>query len=293
MTGLALLLVLLAAVLHAVWNLAAKRAGGGLPFIFVAGLVINTLYVPVVLLYLLARTPALSWSMAPTILVSAALKTGYAIFLQRSYRTGDFSLVYPLARGTGPLLALVAAVLFLGERPSWPGVGGALLMVLSIFLLTGGERLWHRGVARAPGAAVAPAIRNGLITGAFIASYTVWDRYGVSKVQIPPILFDAGTALAMTLLLTPFAWRRVPEMRDEWQRHRREVLAMAILSPIGYVLVLTALTFTPVSYVAPAREISILIGAWLGARVLREQESPRRLWAAAGMVTGLMILALA
>lgn len=291
MTALAVFLVLLAAVLHAVWNLAAKRAGGGMPFIFLAGLLINALYVPVLVVYFWGWQPQLSWTMLPPILVSTGLKTGYAIYLQRSYRTGDFSLVYPLARGTGPLLATLAAIVLLGERPTWVGAAGGLLIVTSIFFLTGGERWWQR-TTTAP-AATGAAVRNGLITGAFIASYTVWDRYGVAMRSIPPVVFDAGTAFAMTVLLAPFAWRQRVQVWQEWRTHRLEALAMAVLSPLGYVLVLTAMTFTPVSYVAPAREFSILIATYLGARVLRENEAPRRLWASLGVVAGLVALALA
>jgi drug/metabolite transporter (DMT)-like permease len=295
MTPFAILLVLVAAVLHATWNLAAKRAGSGVPFIFVTGLIINALYVPVLLTYFVWTRPTLSWSMLGPVAVSALLKTGYAIFLQRAYRTGDFSLVYPLARGTGPLLATVGAIVFLGERPSWLGAAGSLLIIGSIFLLTGGERLWQRQPKpkTAPATSVGAGVRNGLITGAFIAAYTVWDRYGVAGRGIPPVLFDAGTALMMTLLVAPFAWPRLAEVRNEWRTHRREAFTMAVLSPIGYVLVLTAMTFTPVSYVAPAREFSILIGAFLGARMFKERDTPRRLWAAAGMVVGLIALALA
>jgi drug/metabolite transporter (DMT)-like permease len=294
MTGFALFLVLVAAVLHAGWNLAAKRAGSGLPFIFLAGLMINVLYVPVLVVYLSWRQPALSWSMLMPIVLSSLLKTGYAISLQRAYRCGDFSLVYPLARGTGPLLATVAAIIWLGERPTWLGAGGGLLIIASIFLLTGGERLLRRGSRRAASTqAVGAAVRYGLITGGFIAAYTVWDRYSVTDRAIPPVLFDAGTAFVMSALLAPFAWRRRREIVQEWHTHRAEAVTMAVLSPLGYVLVLTALTFTPVSYVAPAREFSILIGAFLGARLLHEQESPRRLWAAGGMVLGLFALAMA
>ncbi|HEX2101610.1 MAG TPA: EamA family transporter, partial [Candidatus Synoicihabitans sp.] len=181
MTALALLLVLLAAVIHATWNLAAKRAGGGLPWVFLAGLIINVLYVPVLVIHGLVWQPRLAPAMILPILVSALLKGGYALTLQRAYRSGDFSLIYPLARGTGPLLATVGAVLFLGERPTWLGTTGAVLIIASIFLLTGGERLWQRRRAAdestAPHPPLALAVRFGLLTGVFIASYTVWDRY--------------------------------------------------------------------------------------------------------------------
>ncbi len=287
MTLLALTLVLLSAVLHAVWNLAAKRAGGGLPFVFVTGLVINVLYLPIVIGYVLWRRPALSLTAAGIVGVSAALKTAYSLCLQRGYRTGDFSLIYPLARGTGPLLSVFFAIVLLGERPSAFGVLGALLVVTGIFFLTGGIQLW-----RADRAHLRTGIRYGLLTGVFIAAYTLWDRQGVAIHEIPPVLFDAGTAFAMTVFLAPFALNRWPEVREEWRTHRPEIFTMAILSPIGYVLILTAMTFTPVSYVAPARESSILIGAFLGAKYFKEGQGSRRLGAAACIVAGIVLLAL-
>ena len=119
MTSLALLLVLAAAVLHASWNYCAKRAGGGLPFVWLVGAIICTGYVVVLAIYahvaggLALPAGAIAW-----IAGSGVLKTSYSLFLQRGYRTGDFSLIYPVARGTGPLLSMIAAIVLLGERPS-------------------------------------------------------------------------------------------------------------------------------------------------------------------------------
>src|SRR5947199_10803986 len=118
MTAFALALVLIAAVLHATWNLCAKRAGGGLPFVWLVGIVICSCYVPVLAGYWLWKDPAISWTDVGWIAGSGVLKTGYSLSLQRSYRTGDFSLIYPLARGTGPLLSAFGAVTILGERPT-------------------------------------------------------------------------------------------------------------------------------------------------------------------------------
>jgi drug/metabolite transporter (DMT)-like permease len=287
MTAAALALVLTASVCHAVWNLAAKRAGGGLPFVAATGLVINVLYLPVVLLYILWRPPDLSTSAIGIVVGSAALKAAYSLSLQRAYRSGDFSVVYPLARGTGPLLTMLIAVSLLGERPHPLGIVGGLLVIAGIFFLTGGPALW-----RSDRAHLRTGIGYGLLTGFFISAYTLWDRQGVADGAIPPVLFDAGTAYAMTILLAPFAWKRRAEVVQEWRIHRREILIMAILSPLGYILILTALTFTPVSYVAPAREASILIGSFLGAKYLNEANGPRRLGAAAAIVAGIVLLAL-
>ena len=287
MPVLALTLVLLAAVLHATWNLCAKRAGGGLPFVWVVGVIICAGYVPVVAVYWLNTSPELAAGAGPWILGSGVLKASYAIFLQRGYRSGDFSLIYPLARGTGPLLSTVAAIFLLGERPSVVALGGGLVIIAAIFFLTGGARLWREDRRH-----VSQAIRYGVISGVFIAAYTVWDRQGVARLGVPPLLYDAGTAFTQLLLLTPFAWRRRDEVKAEWRDKKRWVFAVALLSPVAYVLVLTALTLAPISHVAPAREVSIVIGAFFGAKYLRESDARPRLWAAGAMAVGVIALAL-
>ncbi|HEX2854416.1 MAG TPA: DMT family transporter [Opitutaceae bacterium] len=287
MTSLALVLVLLAAVLHATWNLCAKRAGGGLPFVWLVGAVICALYVPVLAVYWWWKHPAIPWGAALWILGSGIWKTAYSLFLQRGYRTGDFSLIYPLARGTGPLLSTIAAVLFLGERPTLVALAGGAVIVAAIFFLTDGTKLFHQDRAH-----LRTAINYGLLSGIFIATYTIWDRHGVAALAIAPLLYDAGTAFTQLALLTPFAVRRWPEVTRHWREDRGYAIAVAVLAPIAYVLVLTALTFTPVSYIAPAREVSIVIGAFLGARYLKETNGRRRVWAAVAVAAGVIALAL-
>ena len=287
MTPFALALVLLAAVLHATWNLCAKRAGGGLPFVWLVGAVICSCYVPVLAIYWARCDPVLPAGAVPWILGSGVLKTSYALLLQRGYRTGDFSLIYPLARGTGPLLSTLAAIAFLGERPSLLALAGGLVIIVAIFFLTDGTRLFHESRAH-----LRHAITYGMISGVFIAAYTVWDRHGVAQLAIPPLLYDAGTAFTQLALLTPFALRRRAEVAAEWRGKKHWAIAIALLSPVAYVLVLTALALAPVSYVATAREVSIVIGAFLGAKLLRESDGRRRGWAAVAMAAGVIALAL-
>jgi drug/metabolite transporter (DMT)-like permease len=288
MTTFALTLVLAAAVLHATWNLCAKRAGGGLPFVWLVGAVICACYVPVLAVYAWRWSPTLPAGAIPWILGSGVLKTSYALFLQRGYRTGDFSLIYPLARGTGPLLSTLAAIAFLGERPSPMAIAGGLVIIVAIFFLTDGTRLLHESRAH-----LRNAITYGVLSGVFIAAYTIWDRHGVAQLGVPPLLYDAGTAFTQLALLTPFAIPRRGEIAAEWRDKKRWAIAVALLSPVAYVLVLTALAVAPVSYVAPAREVSIVIGAFLGAKLLRESDGRRRLWAAVAMAAGVIALALA
>lgn len=287
MTAFALALVLVAAVLHATWNLCAKRAGGGLPFVWVVGVVICALYTPVLIGYWLVYAPVISWLDAAWIAGSGVLKTCYSLCLQRGYRTGDFSLIYPLARGTGPLLSTIGAIALLGERPTPLALAGGAIIVLAVFFLTDGTRLFHdtHGHLRS-------AMRYGLLIGGFIATYTLWDRHGVHARGIPPVIYDGGTAFVVLALVTPSALPRWPEVVRHWREHKRYVFGMALLSPTAYVLVLTAMAFTPVSYIAPAREVSIVIGAFIGARYLKEADGRRRLWAAVAMAAGVIALAL-
>ncbi len=287
MTAFALALVLVAAVLHATWNLCAKRAGGGLPFVWVVTVFICALYVPALAIHARWWPHEISWLDAAWIAGSGVLKTGYSLLLQRGYRSGDFSLIYPLARGTGPLLSTIAAIALLGERPSPLAIAGGAVIVAAVFVLAGGAQLF--GGERAH---LRRAIGYGVASGLFIATYTLWDRHGVHARGIPPLIYDGGTAFTVLALVTPFAIPRRAEVARHWREHKRYIAGMALLSPTAYVLVLTAMTFTPVSYVAPAREVSIVIGAFIGAKFLKEADAPRRIWAAVAMAAGMIALAL-
>ena len=288
MTTAALVLVLLAACLHAVWNLCAKRAGGGLPFVYLVGLMINSLYLPVISVYWWWKHPVLPAGAVWWIAGSGALKACYSLFLQRSYRAGDFSLVYPVA-GAAPARCCPPSPRwrFWASGRSPLALAGGLVIVASIFLLADGARLFRRDRSH-----LRTAVRLGLTSGVFIAAYTIWDRHGVAALAIAPVLYDAGTALTQLVLLTPFALRRWPEVVRHWRDHRLYAAGVAFLSPVAYILVLTAMVFTPVSYVAPAREVSIVIGAFIGAKFLKETDARRRLWAAAAMAAGVIALAL-
>ncbi len=286
MTPLAILLVLTAAGLHATWNLCAKRAVSGLPFVWVSGVISLVLWSPLAIGYWWTHPTSVTWIGGGFIVLSGLLHCGYSIFLQRAYRAGDFTLVYPLARGTGPLLSSLAAIAFLGERPSLLAGGGGLIIVLSIFLLTGGHRLLRGN--HDSGA----AIFYGVGCGLFIASYTFSDQRAVTLALVPPLLLDWGGNLARTLIFAPFAGRRWAEVKHVWATYKLECFAVALLGPLAYILVLTAMSFTPLTYIAPLREVSILIGAFVGARILGEADARRRIYAAALMALGVIALAL-
>jgi len=285
MSGFALALILAAAFIHATWNLLNKRASGHATFTWLVAVLSALFYTPVAASLIFYWQAPIDLTAIIFMAGSALLHTAYFVLLNEGYRAGDLSLVYPLARGTGPLLSSVAAILLLGERPSALALSGGLLIVLGVAILTMSPQMLRAAGAR-------KAIIFALVTGTFIATYTLWDKQAVSKFAVAPILLDWGANLGRTLLLTPFALCHWRQARHEWRTHRFEAAGIALLVPLSYILVLTAMRFTPVSYVAPAREISILIGTVMGTHWLAEGDAARRLGAASAMVVGLVALAL-
>ena len=164
-------------------------------------------------------------------------------------------------------------------------LAGALAIAAGALVLTGDPRALGGGDA---GRAVAFA----LATGAVIALYTLWDKTAVATLLLPPLLYDWATIVGQALVIAPVALRRGGELRSTWNARRGAVVGVGLLSRFSYILALTALAISPVSYVAPAREIGILIGALLGARLLAEGHTLRRGLGAAAMVLGVVALAL-
>jgi len=284
MTTLALSLVLAAAFVHASWNYFLKRSGGGTVFVWLFATLSALIYAPLAALVIWWQQPEFGWVHFGLMFASAALHTAYYLLLDRGYRSGDLSVVYPLARGTGPLITILCAVLLLQERPTPLAVTGALLIGGGAIALTGDPRkLRQSGNLHAVGFA--------LLTGCMIASYTLVDKVAVAAWLIPPLVQDWAANLGRVLLLTPLALKLRSDIGPTWRRAKKEIVAVALLCPLSYILVLTAMVFTPVSYVAPAREVSILVAALMGTQLLAEGDVTRRLAAAAAMVAGITCLA--
>ena len=281
---MALALVLVSAFIHATWNLMAKRASGGWMFVWLFTSCSSLVLVPIAVTYTMIVRPVLDLQDAIFIVGTAVIHLLYFLLLQRAYACGDLSLIYPLARGSGPTLATLGAVLLLGEQPSALTWLGLILVVGGVVVLA----LPATGIDRS---SLRPGLIYGLLTGCCIASYTVWDKYAVHQLAISPLLMEAASGLGVCLMLTPSALARRSEIREVWSAHRTNVLAVAILSPTAYLLILIAMSFTDLSSIAPAREFSILIAAVLGTRFLGEDQTTRRLGAAAAMVAGLLALA--
>lgn len=285
MPTLALLAVLLAAMTHATWNLYAKRAAGSRHFVWLYSALSVLIYTPIIVWIVLTTRPqfaAIHWL---ALSATAVLHIGYSLMLQAGYRASDLSLVYPLARGSGPLLSFFLAVWLLGESITWLSVAGVLLVVLGILLVSGLLSAHHK----APRA----GIFYGLGTGIFIAAYTINDGWAVKVLLISPFIVDYAGNLVRMVVLSPQAWLDRARVRVEIREYAKPVAVVSVFGPLGYILVLFAMQMAPISHVAPARELATLIGAYFGARLLKEQAAPARIAGAICIVAGVIGLAFA
>ncbi|HEY8171662.1 MAG TPA: DMT family transporter [Dehalococcoidia bacterium] len=286
MPVVALALLLSAAVGHATWNYFAKGARNDLAFSFAFVASSTVLYAPITLAVLAFGSPTIDRVGLLFVAVSSCFHITYYFMLSRGYRQGDLSLVYPLARGTGPVLAVAGAIAIYGERPSLLALAGTLLVVGGILVMS-----WPLDADASKGVGI--SLMFALATGACTAIYTLWDKRGVD--HLSPVLYGYGLDIGRTAMFAPFALSTVAArsaVADAWRTQRRAILGIAILSPAAYIMVLAALRVAPVSYVAPAREISILFGAMIGWRVLGERDAGRRIAGAAGIVGGVFALAM-
>lgn len=282
MDFLALVLVITAAFVHATWNLLAKRAGGGRLFIWSYSAVTAVLYFPLVVWVLYRDGVAWSPLVIAAILTSGLLHLGYSVCLQTGYRKADLSVVYPIARGTGPALSVMGAIMFLGEPATATVIGGAGLIVAGVLVIgLAGIR------ARGP---IWPGIRWGALTGTMIACYTIADGYTVRYLSLSPILLDYFGNLVRLAALTPAAFANREELAADWRKNARLVLSVGALVPVSYVLVLFAMTRAPVSVIAPARELSMMVGVLFGWWLLKEADVARRLAGAALIACGVGLL---
>jgi len=298
----AIALILAAAIAHASWNLFGKQAAstGAAFFIWMVAAWVTVGYLPVAAITAIITHPRLTGLNWLFLAGTGVLHAGYFLFLQLGYRLGDLSVAYPIGRGTGALLAALAGVVLLGERPGLVAAAGIAAIVAGVIVIglpgrraaVGQTAIAGAGGGAGPGSTSRAAIAFALTTGVFIACYTIWDKYAVANLHTEPVLQGYAGFPVMALVFTPFVLRDTPRLAQVWKSFRPQVIGAALLSPLAYILVLIALSFTAVSAVAPAREVSVLFGVLLGRRMLGEDHIARRLVAAAAIVAGIIAVAL-
>lgn len=287
MSGTALGLVLAAAVLHAGWNAFAKRGRDQFCFLWSAVTVAAVLFAPATVFGLVGAglpAPAL-----PFVAATVALHAVYFYTLGRSYQSGEFSLVYPIARGLGVALVPVLAFPLLGERLSPLGATGIVLVVGGIVALQLGGVSWTRLVGQLRHAG--PGTWWAVVTGLTIAGYALVDKAGVARLHPVPYigLMFAGSSV----LLAPAALRARTALAAEWRRSWAPIVVAAAMTLTAYLLVLFAFRLSKAGYVVAARESSIVISVVLGRVWFAESAWRARLGGATLILAGVACVALA
>jgi drug/metabolite transporter (DMT)-like permease len=277
-----------AAALHAVWNLLAKSGTDKLSFIWWTGVAGTVLLGPVVVW----GSPVPTWPVElwGRVGLAAGLRAAYFVTLTAAYQRGDLAAVYPLARGFSPVMVAIAASVLLAERPAWSAIAGIASVAAGVYTM----HLPQLGVV-AIGAPL-HALRSGavgyaVLTGALTAAYSILDKANMDA-GLPPVWYAYLTIPVAGLLLTPLVVGR-PGWREEARRHRPAILGVAILMTGSYLLVLQALRLAAVSYVAPVRELGIIFAVVLGVLVLGERHGAPRLVGAVLILLGVGLIATA
>lgn len=289
MTFLTVSLVVLAAFIHAGWNLLSKRAAiAGPVFVLAQTTVICIVYAPWLVWVLVHDGMVWNWPIVGCILLSAITTLAYTLSLQHGYRVADLSVVYPVARGTGPLLAALGAFLFFGEEATASRIAGIAAVVVGIlFVSTRGRFGAFRQTEGLRG------LLWGAATGFLVASYTVVDAYGVEMLGIAPVVLIWFSSVFRILLLAPHVFANRAEVRTRMAGKWWLAVGVGVLAPLGYILILTSLKLgAPLSVVAPMREMSMMLAALLGMTILRERVGP---WGLAGcvmLIGGVVLLGL-
>jgi drug/metabolite transporter (DMT)-like permease len=286
MSLVSLSLVVLAAFIHATWNLLSKRAAdAGAAFVFASNVIALVLYLPWVGWVLAHNAPGWSLPVAGCLVLSAILHLAYNLCLQRGYQVADLSVVYPIARGTGPLLSSVGAFIPLRETPSAQGIFGLLAVVTGIgFITTQGDLSAFRRPRGLDG------LRWGTATGSLIAGYTVVDGYCVKMLGIHPVVLDWLSNLLRFFMLAPIVLSNWSRAKEKMKGHWWLAFWVGLLSPLSYILVLSAIEMgAPLSLVAPAREMSMMVGALFGMLILGERVTAWRVVGCAILIGGVVL----
>ena len=284
MSPFALSLLLLAAMLHAAWNLLLKQVEER--FIVTWW---STLFSSVCLLPLAAFSQMPERSIWPFLLASACTEVVYMATLASAYNLSDFSLVYPVARGAAPAFLALWAVLFLDERPGGLGLVGLALIVAGLGIVGSREWLRRRSQTRIQQRGLYLALGVALL----ISIYSTIDGAAVQRTD--PTIYTALMLGLTGILFTPFAlWR------SDWQtslqvgkRHWRRILVIGAFGLLAYALVLNAYAIAAVSYAGAIREVSIVFGALAGWKLLGEELGRQRVVGAMVIFSGILLIALA
>jgi drug/metabolite transporter (DMT)-like permease len=277
----AILLLLASAVLHALWNLLLKRSPE--KHIAMGWQVILSGVVAFPLLFVTGFPPRSMWLLA---VLSVGLEAIYFVLLSNAYQDHDFSLVYPIARGTAPAFLMLWSVLFLREKLTLGGILGVGMIVCGMVTIGA------TGLLRSRGSKVhLKGVFLALAVALTISLYTLID--GTAVKRGPPLAYALSMFAFVPVLTTSYNLRRYgwKQFATAWNGPRLPLIVAAILGVVAYVLALVAYTFAPLSYSGAIREVSVVIGAFLGWQFLQEEMGALRVLGSIVIFVGILITA--
>lgn len=288
MSGLALGIVLFAALFHAGWNYLTKRSLDKIVFVWCFLVVTLVFYLPMAV-YFWPHT-AISAQGAACIAGSALLHAAYFWTLSKAYEGGDLSLVYPIARGSMPLFVTILAVLLIQEKLSASGLAGIILVVVGIYVIhlrSFAGRSFLEPLQALHGSASLWALGTGASNG--IGSLV--DKVGVGSVYPPVYIYLMLTGV--WLLIGPYVLiKKRAALKLEWQANRRSILAVGFLVTFTYTMILFAMRMSPVSYVVAVRNVSILFSSFFGIHWLKEKHAAQKIAGAILIMGGVVVIGL-
>jgi drug/metabolite transporter (DMT)-like permease len=287
----ALAMVIVAALLHAFWNIVAKKTGGNKHFVLMGGLLLALIWAPAGLWLGWSEVPRWGPTQWAFVAGSGFLHLAYFKVLLKGYRVSDLTVVYPVARGTGPLISSLLAVGVMGEALTVHGALGVLAVCAGVFIIAGGPAMLRGAHDAGQRARIHAGLVWGGATGVLIAAYTVLDSYSVKVLLLSPIILDYFGNLVRLPFMLPTLLRDPEGFVDAWRRYKWHAVVLGAVSPLAYMLVLFAVRVAPVSHVAPAREVSMLFAALIGGKLLGEGDRGQRVLGAVLMAGGVVLLA--
>ena len=305
MNLIALLLILISAIIHALWNLLAKQSCDKLAFIWWSMLAILVIYFPLFLWYLRQSSPLLdeNWSWP---IVSGFFQAAYCALLALAYEQGDLSIIYPLSRGSAPIFITIGAILLLDERLSLAGIAGISIVVFGIYIIHL-HSLQFSDLLKPIRTLTQKDSQLGILTGVTIAAYHIVDKKGISTIH--PVVYLYLVQIVLFVFLSIFVFwyihrknralrnlkipfRGFSLLKREWEVSKLPIILVGCLCYFAYLLVLFAMSIAQVSYVATIRNFSIVVATVLGAAVLKEPYASMRLPASILITLGIILIAL-
>ena len=225
------------------------------------------------------------------VLATIILHTFYFILLGRGYAQGDLSLVYPVARGIGPMLTPILAVLFINETIEPLAIVGIGSIIFGIYTVSWWGN-FHQVLRNPLFVLGSGGMRYAVLTGFTITAYSIVDKEGVGYIQ--PFLYMYFLTIGSAVFLIPYILSRkgADAVKTEWRANSISITMSGLLVFAAYGLVLTAFSLSRVSYVAPAREVGIVVGVLMGMYVLKEPFGVGRLLGSGFVVCGVAMIAM-